>query len=399
MDVVSQAVRAQASDVHLDPEADAVRIRFRVDGLLHEEQRLPRALFGRLLSRIKILSDLDITEHRLPQDGRIRMEVDGHPVDLRVAILPVMRGEKVVLRVLDARHQLAGLSTLRLSAENAARIHRALDRPGGLMLAVGPTGSGKTTTLYAVLQQVASETVNTVTIEDPVEYEIAGLSQVAVNVATGLTFATGLRAILRQDPDVVMVGEIRDEETAEIATRAALTGHFVLSTLHTLGALETVDRLKEMGVPPYLLAAALRLVVSQRLVRRVCSVCAESVALSAVEQAWAERVYTAEVASAGRLGDNIAWPFPSHEPVRTAFGRGCAACRGLGLKGRLALHEVVYWDEALRTAVVAGEPEAALRQRAREAGSTSLAYDGLCKVALGETTVAEVMRAVGGVVP
>jgi len=394
--LLTHAVRARASDVHFDPGEETVRVRFRVDGVLHDEENLPMNVYANLLSRVKILSELDITEHRLPQDGRIRVMIDQHPIDLRVAILPVMRGEKVVLRILDARSQLQTLSGLGFMPDNLVRMERALSSNGGLILAVGPTGSGKTTTLYAVLQQVSSPAINTVTIEDPVEFEISGISQVAVNVNTGLTFSAGLRSILRQDPDVVMVGEIRDEETAEIASRAALTGHLVLSTLHTLGAMETIGRLREMGLAPYLLASAIRGVVAQRLLRRICRGCARPRLIAASERAWIHEAYRRECEDAGSYADNIQWPFANQEGETVLEGKGCPDCGGTGLRGRVAIHEVIYWDEDLRAGVLEEASESELRQRARRQGAWSLVYDGLVKVRRGETTIAEVIRSTGG---
>ncbi len=389
--IITQAVLQRASDVHFDPAEAAVQVRFRIDGHLRLQQTVPRSVYPMLVSRIKVLARLDITEHRIPQDGRVPMTVDGRSVDLRISVLPLLRGEKVAIRILDAQTQLKDLTALGLAAPNLDRLNRALSAQSGLILAVGPTGSGKTTTLYAALKQVAIASVNTMTIEDPVEFQMEGVNQTAVNPATGLTFAAGLRAILRQDPDIIMIGEIRDPETAEIATRAALTGHLVLSTLHTMGAVESIARLTEMGIAPYLVASSIRAVIAQRLVRRVCRACASKRPLTAMEQTWLETRQAAE------RGDDLKrspWPLPGDALV--AVGKGCPTCANTGYHGRIAIHEVLLADNRLRAEILAGASEEGLRQWARSRGWGSLVYDGLTKVAESLTTVEEVLQVTGG---
>ncbi len=392
--IISQAILQRASDVHFDPTEAAVRVRFRIDGHLRLQQTVPSTVYPMLVSRIKVLARLDITEHRIPQDGRVLMEVDRRAVDLRISVLPLLRGEKVAIRILDTQTQLKDLPALGLSPSNLDRFNRALAAQSGLILAVGPTGSGKTTTLYAALKQVAIASVNTMTIEDPVEFQMEGVNQTAVNPATGLTFAAGLRAILRQDPDIIMIGEIRDQETAEIATRAALTGHLVLSTLHTMGAVESIARLTEMGIPPYLVASSIRAVIAQRLVRRVCRACAGQRPLTAVEQAWLETRQAAERADLSPTGDRFAWPLAGDALV--AVGKGCPTCAGTGYYGRLAIHEVLLVDDRLRAEILAGASEERLRKWARSHGWASLVYDGLTKVRDALTTVEEVLEVTGG---
>lgn len=386
--LVSQAVRSGASDVHFDPGPDGVAVRLRVDGMLRTAEVLPPPVYDMVASRVKVLAQLDITEHRLPQDGRIRTTVDGRPIDLRVAVAPVLNGQKTVLRILDPESQRTSLAALDLSPANLARLTAVLRAGRGLLIVAGPTGSGKTTTLYAALRTVASPEVNVMTIEDPVEFQIPGVNQMAVTGPDGLTFAGGLRAILRQDPDIVMIGEIRDAETAEITVRAALTGHLVLTTLHTLAAVETIARLVEMGVPRYLCASAVSAVVAQRLVRRVCPSCAAAAPLSAAERAWIE--YWAEQEGEGL--NETTFPVLDQSPRAV----GCPACGGIGFRGRMAIHEVMVWDDDLRGTILHGGAEPELRAAARAQWAGSLIADGLSKVKAGLTTVGELMRMLGG---
>ncbi|MCL6636821.1 MAG: GspE/PulE family protein [Alicyclobacillus sp.] len=427
--VVNQLLRhgvaLRASDIHLDPEAQGLRVRYRIDGVLRTEQVLPKALQAAVVARIKILANLNIAERRLPQDGRMRVEYEQRPVDVRVSTLPTVHGEKCVLRLLDARHGVRDVASLHFSPDNEMRFRSLFRAPFGMVLITGPTGSGKTSTLYAALRELASEERNIVTIEDPVEYQLPGVNQVQVNLAAGLTFARGLRAILRQDPDVVMVGEIRDQETAEIAIRAALTGHLVLSTLHTNDTAGAVTRLVDMGIEPFLVASAVLGVVAQRLVRRVCPQCAETYSLPPAEQAFLQHALSSQAAPdrseasfsaqpSGRkhrlldqdLDGHVLEaerPTPRADGVtrtpgndegtwRPQRGRGCPACNRTGYAGRLAVQEVLRMDEPLRAAVVARQPEAVLRQLAVAGGMRRMLDDALDKVQAGWTTVAEVMR-------
>lgn len=371
-EMLERAVRLKASDVHLDPQGMETELRFRLDGKLRSEGKISKSLYRSVVTRLKILSALDIAEYRRPQDGRFRMHIDGREIDVRVSILPTIHGEKAVLRLLDRRGGLLSLSELDFSLAHMERLQTILSRPFGIILVTGPTGSGKTTTLYAMLKKKQDETVNIVTIEDPVEYELAGINQVNVQPQVGLTFASGLRAILRQDPNIIMVGEIRDLETAEIAIRAALTGHLVLSTLHTNDALGAVDRLKDMGIPAYLIAAAVNGVIAQRLVRRICSQCRTSYVPTEEERLILEAHGYADVKA-------------------LYYGRGCASCGMSGYRGRIAVHEVVLLDETFRRKIASGTESDALRQIAHEKGYGTLWQDALQKVFEGKTTLKEVL--------
>ncbi len=373
--MIHQAVSQHASDIHVDPGADTVAIRYRVDGILQTEQTLPKSMQNIVVARIKIMAEMNIAERRLPQDGRIQFDVDFHQVDIRVSTLPTVNGEKCVMRLLDASTGVYEMEKLGLSVSNLEIFRSMIRAAYGIVLITGPTGSGKTSTLYAALQAVNSEERNIITIEDPVEYQLPGINQVHVNTITGLTFARGLRSILRQDPDVVMVGEIRDSETAEIAVRGALTGHMVLSTLHTNDAVSSVTRLIDMGVEPFLVASAIIGVVAQRLVRRVCEHCAQNYKPTPAEAAWLEdRKY------------------PITHLVK---GRGCSYCKKTGYRGRLAVHEVITFDDNLRGMVVEKRTDAEYRKYVREKGMLSMLDDGLAKAAVGFTTLSEILRVSG----
>jgi general secretion pathway protein E len=366
-----QAVREGASDIHIEPYDRAVAVRFRVDGLLHDVLAPPPRLHASIASRVKVMARLDVAERRLPQDGRIQVRVAGRDVDVRVSLVPTAFGERVVLRLLDRAAGLLDLGQLGLSPPIAAAVDRLLTRSTGIVLVTGPTGSGKTTTLYAALRRLATGERNIVTIEDPIEYQIQGIAQVQVNPRIDLTFAAGLRAVLRQDPDVILVGEIRDRETVEIAMRAALTGHLVFSTLHTNDACGAVTRLLDMGVEPFLISSSVLAVLAQRLVRRPCPGCCTEDAPTAEER----RIF----------GDR--------RPARLRHaGPGCATCRGTAYRGRLALHELLVVDDPLRALVMGGTDAGAVRRLAAARGMARLRDDGLDKAAAGLTTVAEVVR-------
>ncbi|KHF29689.1 Type II secretion system protein E [Anoxybacillus sp. BCO1] len=327
---------------------------------------------GMLTARIKILANMDITEHRVPQDGRIKMNIDFHPVDLRVSTLPTIYGEKIVMRVLDLGAALNDLNKLGFNKLNLQRFIQLIEQPTGIVLITGPTGSGKSSTLYAALNRLNGEHVNIITIEDPVEYQLEGVNQIQVNPNVGMTFAEGLRSILRQDPNIIMVGEIRDRETAEVAIRASLTGHLVLSTLHTNDALSTVARLIDMGVEPFLVATSLSGVVSQRLVRRVCRDCQE-------EHEPTKR----EIDIFARRGLKI---------EKVMRGRGCPTCNMTGYKGRIALHELMVMSDEMRKVILNGESLSKLREIAIKNKMIFLIDDGLLKVKQGLTTTEEVLR-------
>ncbi len=370
--IIDQAVQQRVSDIHIDPDDQEVLVRYRIDGLLQTQQSLPKYMQGMITARIKIMSDLNIAERRLPQDGRIQFDLGLHMIDIRVSTLPTVNGEKCVLRLLDARNAVMDVNRLGLSAENTTHFQSMISASHGVVLITGPTGSGKTSTLYAALRSVATPQKNVITVEDPVEYRLTGLSQVQVNQSVGMTFARGLRSILRQDPDIIMVGEIRDTETAEVAVRAALTGHLVFSTLHTNDAVSTITRLMDMGIESFLVASSLVGVVAQRLVRRVCSECAEHYTPTPAEMAWLSQ-----------------YGFSVEHLMR---GRGCGYCTKTGYRGRIAIHEIVKTDENLRSLIVNRRSEKELRDYVLSQQFRSMQEDGLQKAALGITTVEEVMR-------
>lgn len=361
-----QAVREGASDIHIEPFESRLAIRLRVDGMLREVLAPPRAAAARIVSRLKVMAGLDIAERRLPQDGRISLRIGGRAVDVRVATIPSGTAERVVLRLLDKDAERRSLESLGCEGEALARLERLLRRPHGVLLITGPTGSGKTTTLYAALDRLNDRTRSILTVEDPIEYLIDGIGQTQVNARIDMSFARGLRAILRQDPDIVMVGEIRDLETAGIAVQASLTGHLVLSTLHTNSALGAINRLRDMGVEPFLLASALTGVVAQRLVRVLCTDCREPVEPPP--------------------GDTH--PTTPHTHFQA---RGCPACRDSGYRGRTAVFEVVAIDDTLRALIHAGAGEAELESCARRQGE-GLAAAGARVVAQGRTSLAEWLR-------
>lgn len=366
------AVQQHASDIHIDPQEDKVVIRYRVDGVLKTERALSKSMQNVLTARIKIMSKLDITETRIPQDGRIKKTIDFHPVDLRISTLPTIYGEKIVMRILDLGSALADINKLGFNKLNYQRFHELIERPNGIVLITGPTGSGKSTTLYAALNRLNREDTNIITVEDPVEYQLAGINQVQVNANVGMTFAKGLRAILRQDPNIVMVGEIRDQETAEIAIRASLTGHLVLSTLHTNDAILTITRLIDMGVEPFLVASSLAGVVSQRLVRRICRDCIEELPPT-----------KSEINIFQRRGIKI---------EKVYKGRGCGRCNMTGYKGRMAVHELLTIDDPTRRLIMNHEPSSKIREQALRNKMVFLLDDGLLKVKQGLTTTEEILK-------
>ena len=366
------ALRAGASDVHFEPLANDLRVRYRLDGVLREMTRVGRQYQSAVVSRVKIMAGLDIAERRRPQDGRIRIKLAGREVDLRVSTLPGLHGEGIVLRLLDPGNTAPELAALGMPDGVRAQVERLIARSGGLLLVTGPTGSGKTTTLYAALARLNTAAVKIVTVEDPIEYRIEGVTQVPVNVRAGMGFAAALRSILRHDPDIIMVGELRDAETATIAIQAALTGHLVLGTLHTTDAVGAVTRLVDMGVDPFLVAATLQGALAQRLVRVLCETCS------------VPRQPT--VAELRRWGDT---------PVRPRAARGCELCAGSGYRGRRGIYELFVPDDALRAAIVAGTSPDVMRTRAVANGTVALREEGWRMVRDGITTPEELVRAVG----
>jgi type IV pilus assembly protein PilB len=373
--VIKEAVERGASDIHFEPQEEEMRVRYRIDGVLQEAATVPVSAIPAVISRIKILSDLDIAERRIPQDGRISLEVDSKPIDLRVATLPSSYGEKVVMRILDQSKVMIELEQLGMLPQALERFTKAFGQAHGAVLVTGPTGSGKSTSLYGALNQLNTVEKHIITIEDPVEYQLPGITQVQVNNKAGLTFASGLRSMMRADPDIIMVGEIRDRETAQIAIEAALTGHLVLSTLHTNDAPGAVTRLIEMGVEPFLVGSAVDCVVAQRLARLLCEECKRRTTI------------TSEVMRAN--GFNVGLDLEAYEPV------GCARCGGSGYKGRIGLYEVMWVSDAIRSLAVSREPAETIMHAAVHEGMMRLREDGLEKVRRGLTSIAEIARVAG----
>jgi type IV pilus assembly protein PilB len=375
--IISQAIQDRASDIHIEPAEHDMGVRYRIDGVLHEMQRAPKNVQNGVISRLKIMSDIDIAERRKPQDGRMSVVHGGRQIDLRVATLPTVYGEKVVMRILDNSNTSLGMEQLALLDRNAAAFKRSYTKPYGMILVTGPTGSGKSTTLYTTLNAVARPEINVITVEDPVEYRMAGINQVQVNPKAGLTFASALRSILRSDPDVVLLGEIRDHETAQIAIEASLTGHLVLSTLHTNDAPSAITRLTEMDIEPFLVGSALDCVVAQRLARRLCDRCREP------------HVQSVESLVNLKVGFTADMPIPAlYRPV------GCQACSQTGYRGRVALHEVMSVTEEIERLAVARASSAEIGRLAREQGMLTLRQDGWAKAQLGITSIEEILRVV-----
>ena len=374
--LLNQAISDNASDIHVEPTEDYIRVRFRIDGVLKEMSPVPKEMQSALISRLKIMSEMNIAERRLPQDGRLTIQWSGRKVDLRVSCLPTVWGEKIVMRILDNTAAQLALTDLGFSALNLTRWHSAYSRPYGMLIVSGPTGSGKSTSLYATLRAVSRPEVNIVTVEDPVEYRIPGVNQIQVHSKAGLTFASALRSILRADPDVILIGEIRDHETAQIAIESALTGHLVLTTLHTNDAPSVITRLTEMGIEPFLVNSALECASGQRLARRLCPKCRRRAEPSADELAGLGFEVPAGV------------EISIHEPV------GCSSCAGTGYRGRIGLHEVMMMSEAIGGLSVRRAASDEIRGQAICEGMRTLKQDGWLKVAQGLTTVSEVLRVI-----
>ncbi len=372
--ILSQAVKDRASDIHIEPYEREIQIRYRIDGVLYPVLTPPKSLHAPITSRIKVMAGLDIAEKRLPQDGRIRIKIAGKDIDIRVSVLPTAFGERVVLRLLDKSSVLLDLEDLGLEGERLELFKRLIHRPHGILLVTGPTGSGKTTTLYAALSRINSRDINIITVEDPIEYQLPGIGQIQVNPKIDLTFAAGLRSILRQDPDVIMVGEIRDAETAEIAIQASLTGHLVFSTLHTNDAAGAMTRLVEMGVEPFLVSSSILAVLAQRLVRVLCTACREPYEPPA--EALAELGIRPEL-----LGGR-----PLYRP------RGCPRCRHTGYRGRTGIYELLLVDDAVRELIMSGANSVTIKEAARRNGMVTLREDGAAKVLRGLTSPEEVLR-------
>lgn len=371
--IIANGVAQRASDIHFDPQETELRVRYRVDGVLRTERSLPKHMQNVVIARIKIMGNLNITENRIPQDGRIKTNVNFKPVDIRLSTLPTVYGEKVVMRILDLSTAANDIDKLGFSEKNEALFRKMIAHPNGIMLITGPTGSGKSSTLYAALSNLNEEGVNIITVEDPVEYQLDGINQIQVKEEVGLTFATGLRSILRQDPDIVMIGEIRDLETAQIAVRASLTGHLVLSTLHTNSAVESISRLQDMGIEPFLLSSSLVGIMAQRLVRRVCRDCTEVYAFTNRELEILQENGIEGVTHGKR-------------------GRGCPSCNQTGYRGRLAIHEILPINRNIKDYILSRSGDNVIRDYMKQEGYNTLLVDGLLKVIDGQTTTSEVLR-------
>ncbi len=372
--ILTDAIKKGASDIHIEAYEKRFRVRYRIDGVLHEVMTPPTRLKAALISRIKIMAELDIAERRLPQDGRIKLKMKGREIDLRVSTLPCLFGEKVVIRILDKGALSFDLTKLGFEQKALEAVMKAIRSPYGMILVTGPTGSGKSTTLYAALQQINDVGINIMTAEDPVEYNLQGVNQVQIKEEIGLTFAAALRSFLRQDPDVILVGEIRDMETAEIAIKAALTGHLVLSTLHTNDAASTITRLLNMGIEPFLVASSLILIIAQRLVRKVCQECKEEI-----------QIKPSVLRSIGLADEEI-------QSMTCYKGKGCANCNSTGYRGRVALYEVMPIGEELRDMILDGASSVELKRKAISLGMKTLRMSGLTKLKEGITTVDEILR-------
>jgi general secretion pathway protein E len=371
--IVENALDAEASDIHIEPFEDTLRVRYRIDGILYDQESPPRRLQAAVTSRIKIMAELNIAERRLPQDGRIRVMLHGRRVDVRVSTVPTVYGESIVMRLLDRSTIFLPLERLGFAPETLARFERLIRRPHGVLLVTGPTGSGKTTTLYAALDKINASDKKIITVEDPVEYQLKGVNQIAVKPKIGLSFATGLRHIVRQDPDIIMVGEVRDLETAEIAIQAALTGHLVFSTLHTNDAPGAITRLQDMGAEPYLVSSVLEGVLAQRLVRRICDAC--------------------RVPADPDPAELLALGLGAEVPDASLFrGRGCGDCRGTGYRGRTGIYELFVITEEVRSLILRKAATGEIRRHATEHGMLTLRTDGWRKARAGVTTLEEVLR-------
>jgi type IV pilus assembly protein PilB len=378
--VVSRAVEEGASDIHLEPQPDEMLVRYRIDGVLRTVAAIPSSLSREVVSRIKVMGDMDIAERRVPQDGRVGLTAAGHRLDLRVVTVPTVHGEGVVIRILDTSNAMRKLSELGFSGETLERFTHCYRRPYGAVLVSGPTGSGKSTTLYGALHSLNTGDRKIITVEDPVEYRLAGINQVQVNAKAGLTFATGLRALLRSDPDVLMVGEVRDGETAQIMMQAALTGHLVMATIHTNDAASALTRLTEMGVEPFLSASGVLGVLAQRLARRLCTECRREVQVPAAT--------LCEFAGTNTLPEGVDDPATIYQAV------GCSACRQTGYKGRLGIYEMLTMSEDIERLTAASSPSSEIRRQARREGMRTMREDGVLKVLAGETTLNELARTV-----
>lgn len=375
--LIELAYHVKASDIHIDPQANLVRNRFRIDGVLQDETPFPKAIHSEIISRIKILAGLRTDEHQTAQDGRFRINLESGAVDVRVSIVPTYHGENAVLRLLKDQNEEFALDNLGFSPADTEKILRAIRHPYGMILATGPTGSGKTTTLYTLIKMLNTQSASMITIEDPIEYSVEGINQIGVNPKTGLSFANGLRAILRQDPNIIMVGEIRDEETAGLAVNTALTGHLVLSTIHTNNAAATLPRLIDLKIEPYLIASTVNIAIGQRLVRRICESCKEKIKITDLEIQSLAEVVSVDIFDQG---------------ATFYRGKGCNECNNTGYKGRICINEVLVVDHAIRTAIHKKATADEIRKEAQKQQMTSMIEDGFIKAKAGITTIEEILR-------
>lgn len=391
--ILEYAAKSNASDIHIEPQENAVKIRYRIDGILQETMSLPMHIQAALVSRIKILSSMKIDEHRVPQDGRFDLTVDGHEIDIRVSISPIVHGEKVVMRLLDKTGGVIGLEELGIRGKAFKIIEEGIKRPHGMVLSTGPTGSGKTTTLYAILTKINTTAVNIITLEDPVEYQVRGVNQIQVNTAVGLTFASGLRSILRQDPDVIMVGEIRDGETADLAVQSALTGHTVLSTLHTNNASGVLPRLLDMEIEPFLIASTVSTVIGQRLVRKLCDKCKESYQASPSVAAAITKIVGDILPKTKEEAKVCGYNIPPRGATNFTLykAKGCSQCNNTGYSGRMGIFEVFGMNSDLEKLVVSHATTTDIQKLAVEQGMITMRQDGFLKALEGITTIEEVV--------
>lgn len=396
--ILDYAATSHASDIHVEPREKELKVRYRIDGILQEVMTLPKSVEPALISRIKILSSLRIDEHRVPQDGQFQMKSQGREIDLRIAIAPVVWGEQVVIRLLDKSGTVLTLDSLGFRGRALRNIEKGIKRPHGMTLSTGPTGSGKSTTLYAVISEVKDVAINIVTLEDPVEYKMSGINQIQVNTDVGLTFASGLRSILRQDPNVIMVGEIRDQETADLAVQAALTGHVVLSTLHTNSAAGVLPRLLDMGVEPFLIASTVNTVIGQRLVRKLCEKCKEEVKTTAAESESIKKTVGSILPKtkddAKKVEEDLGYadlPTADTKPFKIYKAKGCSSCNK-GYKGRVGIYEVFAMTDAMEKLLLAHATTGDVQEQAQKDGMLTMKQDGYLKALTGLTTLEEVAR-------
>ncbi|MDB4939609.1 MAG: Tfp pilus assembly protein PilB, type pilus assembly protein PilB [Candidatus Doudnabacteria bacterium] len=390
--LLEYAVFEKASDIHIEPEEDKVMVRYRIDGILHEVMTLPKVIQGALVARVKVLANLKIDEHRLPQDGRFKIEKDEYAVSLRVSTIPIFDGEKVVMRLLDESAKALTLEQLGFQRSNLGKILNNIKKPHGALLVTGPTGSGKSTTLYSVLSMLNNKNVNISTIEDPVEYKMVGVNQMQVSPKIGLTFAMGLRALLRQDPNIIMIGEIRDQETAEEAVHAAMTGHIVLSTLHTNSAAGALPRLLDMGIEPYLIASTVNAVIAQRLVRIICPDCIQSMKVDA-ETLKSISIFNLDKLMKIMIQEGaVSSKMKSISELTFYKGAGCSKCARTGYRGRVGIHEVLEVSPEVQALIVSRGTTQSIQDKAEEQGMILMWEDGFIKATLGITTIDEILR-------